>query len=1170
MPPSRTTGHLRHLRLRALLFAALVGAMPCTSRAQNAVTVLPIPPTPSLAQAPQVPTIDAPPDLSAFDGMTIGRISVVLEGNIWNDVKVPPVGSVKPGDAFTASGARRMLEELLASGLFARGRVAVQLEAVPTAPGLSFGAAPGLSFGAAPGLSFGAAPGLSFGAPAPNGPTGVLLVARVVPRKLVGRLRVDLHGARLDRDELLREADLVEGGEIVGADLDFTKRRLERFFALHGYPSAKAEISMREMDDPMRTLLFVDVTAGPARVINDRRFYVFDADPEPVLAVAQAYAVAPKNRADETALDLADGALEQLLRAKGYYRAHVSHDLVWVGTPQNDWRIVLRVRIDAGPKLVARFEGNAHFDADILRAVLALENDADRSPAHLADKLRVFYEKRGFLDIQVRTETRGQESGPAELVVFQILEHARVRVGSRSYPCLKLDAVKNLSGGGPRSPADIGTEIDSYLDEDLPGADLFVDPDPRGVSATIGSGAGQVATGARVVPLDLHPHTTYVADTYDRAAEHLQELYRNEGFLHARVGPVQVVRARCDPRSPPNRCVSMPLPYELANVCTYDPSGLPTPAQPLDSRWSCHPDPVKGIECAPAVQIVLPVRLGPRTQIWDAVFTGVRSAAERAVADAAQIPLGDAASTTKLEEARRRIVEWYKELGYYYVDVKYALEPSLDNTRARVRFDVTEGDQVVVRDIIIHGLDSTQEGVGRRRIALEVEQPYRTSDVRKTQERIATLGVFSSVTVSLSDPYVPQPRKDVLIEVVEREPQYIEVRPGFSTGEGVRGVLEYGHRNLLGDAWAITVHLQASYLPDFLILDSQVAHNYRSLSTADRIATRNTVTMSWPEMGLGPTVRAQVDGVYVRDLERDFTLFKASVLGTLVWRPLREVQLRGGPDYEHNDVHLFQAKDIATFLMDHPGNADLARLLRVPDGDSDVVAGRIVFTWDRRDNAFNAHRGTYVSAGIEQVNSYPVQNYTADTRQQYEGHFLRLTQTLAGYIPITNAITLAAELRLGEISNVAKCKLPFDTSNTPPNAYCTYPDRLFFMGGFDSMRGWLQDTFIPQEYVDEIASVANFNASQIPLRGGNLMVNPRLELRFPVHLPIEGAIFGDFGNLWNDPAYILNHRLAMRADVGAGVRVGTPVGPLVFDYGINVTRLPYEDFGAFHFAIGLF
>jgi outer membrane protein assembly factor BamA len=44
----------------------------------------------------------------------------------------------------------------------------------------------------------------------------------------------------------------------------------------------------------------------------------------------------------------------------------------------------------------------------------------------------------------------------------------------------------------------------------------------------------------------------------------------------------------------------------------------------------------------------------------------------------------------------------------------------------------------------------------------------------------------------------------------------------------------------------------------------------------------------------------------------------------------------------------------------------------------------------------------------------------------------------------------------------------------------------------------------------------------------------------------------------------------MRAAVGTGVRVQTPVGPLAIDYGINVTRETYEDFGAFNFAIGLF
>jgi outer membrane protein assembly factor BamA len=248
-----------------------------------------------------------------------------------------------------------------------------------------------------------------------------------------------------------------------------------------------------------------------------------------------------------------------------------------------------------------------------------------------------------------------------------------------------------------------------------------------------------------------------------------------------------------------------------------------------------------------------------------------------------------------------------------------------------------------------------------------------------------------------------------------------------------------------------------------------------------------------------------------------------------------------------------------------------------------VVAGRFIVAWDRRDSHFNAHSGTYIALGTEQVNSYPVRG-TASSDLQYESHFFRLSQTVAGYFPITRQIAVAAELRLGEIVNSATCKAPFNTGPSPagPNpapapAYCTYPDRSFYMGGFDSMRGWLQDSFIPQEYADEIAKGApgvtctsQSNCPGVPLRGGNFMVNPRVELRLPVFAPIDAALFGDFGNLWNDPKYVVESRFTLRADVGAGVRVQTPVGPLVLDYGVNVTRRPYEDFGAFHFAIGLF
>ena len=1125
------------MRLRASLFACALGLVPVGAAAQ---TVTPIPMTAPASTAAPLPVIEPPSELGDLAGKPVARVTVVLEGNIWDDVVVPEVKTVKPGDILTPAIARRALAEVLASGGFARGRV----QATPEAG-------------------------------------GAVLVVRVVPRKLVTRIQLDVHGARLDSGELLSGAELTEGGEIVSADVDATVERIVRVCALHGYPSARVDIQTRSTEDAAHALVMVDVQPGTPRTIDDRHVYVFGADPDTVMPTANTYAVKAGDRADEPAMDAADVGLETALHAAGWYRADVSHDLVWVGEAGQGQREALRVRIDSGPRQVPRFEGNEHYDGDTLTAALGLDKETDRSASHLSDKLHAFYEKRGFLDVEVRPETRGGDTDRVQELLFHLVEHPRVRVVSRRYPCVKLDAVRHLTNGGPRSSAEVGTEIDSFLEEELPGVDLFVDPDPAGVTSAFATNDSPAATGARPTPIDLTPDTTFVGDTYDRAAQHVQELYKNEGFLHAQVGPVQVVRARCDPRSPPGRCVPIPPPRPRVEQCTYDPSGLPLPVDPLEPSTTCHPDPTRGVECAPDVQVVIPVKLGPRTQLWDVAFTGVRSAAEREVADAAQVPVGDFVSTTKLDDARRRIVDWYKELGYAYVDVKYTLEPSLDNTRARVRFDVTEGDQVIVTDILIHGLVDTRDSVVRRRIALTVGQPYRTSDIRKTQERMATLGVFSSIQVTLADPFVPGPRKAVIIDVVEHASQYVEVRPGFSTGEGIRGVLEYGHRNLFGYAWSVIFHVQASYLPDFLILDPQVAANYGPLSTADRIATRDTVTLGWPEMGLGPTIRSQLDGVYVRDLERDFTLAKEAIVGTMTWRPVRQLQVSGGPDFETNNVFLFQKETISQYLSTatNQGNSQLARLLRVPDGQSNVVAEKVTVTWDRRDAPFNAHSGTYAAAGFEQANSFPIATGGVDPTTQFESHILRLTQTVAGYIPITSKISLAAELRVGEIVNISSCaslKQAVSSSGTPVAlpSYCTYPDRQFYMGGFDSMRGWLQDAFIPQEYLDQIDTgkvvCTSQSNCQVPLRGGNFMLNPRLELRFPLKSPLDAAVFGDFGNLWNDPSYIIEHGLSFRADIGAGIRVQTPVGPLVFDYGFNVARKSYEDLGAFHFAIGLF
>jgi outer membrane protein insertion porin family len=91
------------------------------------------------------------------------------------------------------------------------------------------------------------------------------------------------------------------------------------------------------------------------------------------------------------------------------------------------------------------------------------------------------------------------------------------------------------------------------------------------------------------------------------------------------------------------------------------------------------------------------------------------------------------------------------------------------------------------------------------------------------------------------------------------------------------------------------------------------------------------------------------------------------------------------------------------------------------------------------------------------------------------------------------------------------------------------------------------------------------------VRGGNLLFNPRAELRIPLSGALETVGFLDLGNLWTEVAYPFEKgEFPLRYAVGTGLRVQTPVFPIVFDIGFNPSRRYFERSWAFNFAIGLF
>ncbi len=468
--------------------------------------------------------------------------------------------------------------------------------------------------------------------------------------------------------------------------------------------------------------------------------------------------------------------------------------------------------------------------------------------------------------------------------------------------------------------------------------------------------------------------------------------------------------------------------------------------------------------------------------------------------------------------------------------------------------------------IDIRGADKTRESLIRRRLALETGGLYRKSLAERSQMYVETLGTFTSVSIGFLDPGIPARDKVVVVTVSERPAQYVDVKGGFSTGEGFRVAFEYGHRNLGGSAIQFTMRSQLGIRPLVLIFEDDVRAKYAKLEQEKGLLAllerRNTITLGFPEIGLGPLFRFEVEGLDAHTNQRDFAQTRDAGILRLLFRPDRPFLYQLGATVELNDADIFSRQT-------------LAGVVRVPEGQSVAITQNLSASWDRRDKALSARRGTFISGAVEHVTAVPLdatkdcKNPSTDPLEASCSELLRYSGRVAGYVPLNDdGLTWALTLRSGVIQHLTSFSR-------------TYPDRLFFLGGVDSLRAYPQDSVVPQDIAETLLDPnSGLSITDVALRGGDFFFNPRTELRIPLVGSVQTVVFLDAGNLWADESRI--DLLKLRYGVGTGLRIETPVGPLVFDYGFNVDRVldaliptrpnqrTWEQLGAFHFAIGLF
>jgi outer membrane protein insertion porin family len=503
-------------------------------------------------------------------------------------------------------------------------------------------------------------------------------------------------------------------------------------------------------------------------------------------------------------------------------------------------------------------------------------------------------------------------------------------------------------------------------------------------------------------------------------------------------------------------------------------------------------------------------------------------------------------SKTGIEEGRIALTKHYRECGYLYAKVLSDIEWEKDNTYAQVVYHVQEGPLVSTGNVLIRGLNHTRKNTVLSRLSLKKGEVFHHKEAFADQRSLLSLGVFSNVRIKLMDEDISSEKKDVLVDVTERNRHVVEISPGVSTADGVRLRTVYTYLNVLGTGSSFTGSLKlnrqmffglygkyASELKDRYDTYQGMQQLSKALEREVRLGLR---LPPWTSLPLSPVFRFDV--LNERDNALNYSLETAAfIAGADVLLPLR-MQLSYETQVSMTDLECVRNEDCSGDVRGRRRSIDMGRRWMVKTGP--------YFTYDRRDNPLSPSKGWYANVKTQFAWGAAKQT-TGDPFDPFK--FMRLEGILTGYVPM-GPLVLALSARVGALRGLGQdTVIPLD--------------ERFFLGGRDTLRGYMEGSLVPQDVcvlptgstpvegcVETLyTSVKNGKTSPPLSKGGHMYALMKSELRLPITGDVSFNVFADVGNLWvNIPN---KETLVPRFGVGAGLRYATPVGAVTFDVGVN-------------------
>jgi outer membrane protein insertion porin family len=522
--------------------------------------------------------------------------------------------------------------------------------------------------------------------------------------------------------------------------------------------------------------------------------------------------------------------------------------------------------------------------------------------------------------------------------------------------------------------------------------------------------------------------------------------------------------------------------------------------------------------------LAIVVAEGPQYHVGKIAISGETVAKEKDIRALLKMKEGSVYSPKQLREDAKAVADAYGTGGY--VDLVILPEgipagPALID----VNYKIEEGDRFFVERVNIAGNTRTKDKVLRREVLVAPGDVFNTVRVETTKKRLENLGYFSKVEAYPEETDIAG-RRDLNILVEEKRTGSLSFGGGFSTIDKIVGFVELTQGNfdimnwpgLTGGGQKFRMRVQyGSARKDFILALTEPYFLDRRLSLGGQLffSEADYLSSEYDQRNYG------------------FSIEERNPLNQYTYMSV---------GYRLQNVDIFNV------------SSNASPQIQAAKGSTteSQVFGSLVF--DRRDSPIITRRGQrvafspYISGGFL---GGDVQVYGLDLEGSQYFHLpwdmiLLVNGEIATVSVWDQPKTHTFDVLVIPTPGASPSPSPVEVSNVP------IYDRLY-LGGSNNLRGFPFREVGPKDVNGE------------PL-GGNSMMRATVELTFPIIPKARGAIFYDTGFVNSESwSFGFNH---LASDVGIGVRLDLPIGPMRIDYGYPIQRDGYNGGGKFNFQVG--